>query len=243
MSLSKNSLVQEKWLQKTHRVSSGICETTNMTVDTFAVKWFYFNVLSFFRSWKCEWSENNLESVFALGTTGSKKRQEMSKLAFRSIVFLHLQFMHCCSHLLSSLKTRATENNFPFEPNLKESGTDFSKSIQAPHSVLGLKQVLPLWGTLLTSLLILPLCFLIPGVLSSSELSKSPLGDFTCWQIGLSLVQWLYLEPVWGPAIFTGMSLSPVANADPCHVFVHSPDQLVRYQMISLLFYLFFFFL
>lgn len=78
----------------------------------------------------------------------------------------------------------------------------------------------PLLGTLLTSRPLLPLRFVIPGVLSSSELSKSPLGTFTCWQIGLPRVQWLYLKPVWGPAIFTGMPQSPVANADPCRVCV-----------------------
>lgn len=93
----------------------------------------------------------------------------------------------------------------------------------------------PLLGTLLTSRPLLPLRFVIPGVLSSSELSKSPLGTFTCWQIGLPRVQWLYLEPVWGPAIFTGMPQSPVANADPCRVCVYSSDELARYQTISLL--------
>lgn len=138
---------------------------------------------------------------------------------FCPVAFLYVQFMQFCFHLLSSLKTKASR-----KPQLiwakPEVGHTFQNHFKLLIQCGDCDNFCPLLGTLLTSRPLLPLRFVVPGVLSSSELSKSPLGTFTCWQIGLPRVQWLYLEPVWGPAIFTGMPQSPVANADPCRVCV-----------------------
>lgn len=178
-----------------------------------------------------------LSELFLKPPVANTERKHLNLHLFSFLCLVVFLYNLCTAdHICCQVwNPRPAENHVLFEPNLKESWTHFSKSILAPYSVWGLWQVLSLLGTFLTSRPILPLCCLIPGVLSSPQLSISPLGTITCWQIGLPLVQWLYLEPVWGPAIFTGMFLSSVANADPCRFCVHSSDQLARYQTIRLL--------